>query len=34
MTLFIFLIELAKFLVALGALVGGIFLAKTLRNSK
>jgi hypothetical protein len=34
MTLFVLLIELAKLLVAIGALVGGVFLAKTLRNPK
>lgn len=34
MTLFILLIELAKFLIAVGAAVAGIFLAKTLRNPK
>jgi hypothetical protein len=34
MTLFIFLVELAELPVALGALVGGIFLAKRLGSSK
>jgi hypothetical protein len=34
MTLFIALIELAKILIGIGALVGGIFLARTLRKSK
>jgi hypothetical protein len=34
MTLFVALIELAKLLIAIGALIGGAFLAKTLRSSK
>jgi hypothetical protein len=32
MTLFVALIELAKLLIAIGGLVGGVFLAKTLRK--
>jgi len=32
MTIFLALVELAKLLIAIGALVGEVFLAKTLRN--
>jgi hypothetical protein len=34
MTLFIFLIEAAKLLVVIGAVVAGFFLARMLRNPK
>jgi hypothetical protein len=34
MTIFVALTELTKLLIAIGVLVGGVFLAKTLRSSR